>query len=268
MNTSINNQIILSQNNIIGELLQINSSITNQMNLLNQSLTNQLIQLNNQLLNNANLTTEQYNNLTIQISNIGSQINFTAINLQLADLNFSISQLQNTANAILSAQNQMNNTINNIYADLISLNNTMFVQFGITNALIIETYNNLTSQINYFQNLNINQFLIINQTLANITSQQNITQSWIQNIYNWLINILNPKIDNLTNNVNILLNQTTSVIIIYPNTNNCITGSDWILQARTVNENNIMLDNSQIYCIENNDVNGNNSMNYTFAIQK
>jgi hypothetical protein len=275
LNQSINSQITISENKIINTIIMMNASITAQMNALNASLTAQLINLNNQLLSNTNLTTEQYNNLTIQIANIANQINFTPINLQLAELNLSLSALQNTANTILNAQNQMNNTINNIYTDLITLNNTMFVQFGITNALIQETYNNLTQQI-----ANLNFTIDLTSIQANLTNLQNITlenQNWLTQIWNYLQGLANNIVginQTTITNQQILLqllnqtaNQTTQILLIYPTTNNCVTGSNWNLQAKTTNEFNTLQTNNQINCNTTNDVTGTNAMIYNPTIE-
>jgi hypothetical protein len=154
----------------------------------------------------------------------------------------------------------MNTTITKIYTDLQTLNQTMTSQFGITNALIIDSYNNITQQMNQLNLTMYNQYQTLNQTLANLENITQTNQNWLILIWNYLTGYLNTTITNI--NFNILqINQTlnnltqttpsnyTAVpITIIANTTDCITTSTWQIQALVLNQYNQPMNNLQTSC--------------------
>jgi uncharacterized coiled-coil DUF342 family protein len=262
INTSITNQITTSTQQVINTLLSMNTTLTNQITALNTTLSAQLTQLQDQIYSQTNLTNQQYMNLTNQINNLQNNIASCCINLSadLNNLNFTLSQLQNTANTLLAGQNQMNTTVTQIYNDLQLLNQTITSQFSITNQLITDSYNNITLQMNQINLTMYNQYQLLNQTLTNLENITTTNQNWLTIIWAYLAGYLNTTITNI--NLNILqinqtlnnLSQTTPTnltgvpVTIIANTTNCITTSNWQIQALVLNQYNQPMTDTQTTC--------------------
>jgi hypothetical protein len=265
--------------NYVGAIIAQINNLSSQINNLNYTVSSQISNLQTLIEQNSNLTTEQYNNITSQINILENNLYNACNNITTQINNLNISALINNTNDLLLLSYQINQTTTQTYAEINQLNNTMNLLFAETNNLIYQTYLNLTNQIN-----NLNFTTDLSSIQNNLTNLQNITtenQNWLIQIWNYIQGLgyqlffMNQTLNNINetttenqNLLNQLLNQTATFIYIYPNTNNCITGSDWILQASVVNDNAQIMTDTQVNCTQSNDVLGNDLMDYIPALQK
>ena len=97
-------------------------------------------------------------------------------------------------------------------------------------------------------------------TLENITNITATNQNWLTQIWNYLVNTLNFKIDLLLNQSNI----TTEAITITTTDNApCITGSTWEITATTTGHFQQLLTNTEANCTINTTTWGTENMTYT-----
>lgn len=271
LNTTITTQINQSKNEIIQTILSINTTLTQQINNLNTSITNQLTNIQEQINNATNLTTQQYQNITQQISTLQNTTNAQYNNLsqQLNTITLNINELNTTTQQILTLSTQINTTTQLISLDILNLNQTMNDLFATTNALIYQTYLNLTQQ----HNLTLQQILELNQTLTNLTNITTTNQNLLYQLWAYITGYLTNLIDQIntttTNNsfkLDLLLNATNlsiqSINIATTDNSPCLTGENWKINATTTGYYGQPLTNLQANCTINTTLYGLENMTY------
>ena len=89
----------------------------------------------------------------------------------------------------------------------------------------------------------------ININITDITETKNLAQQ----IWDYITNWLNNTINGMNNKLDIIINQTTNTQTIIPMTitataDDCITGSNWIIEAVVRGQYNQILDNNSVSC--------------------
>lgn len=252
-----NNQLLILANINLTDSRLINFTISTNQTLQQILYEMTQISINQTGINLTEITdylTSMNNNITINLGDIQNQLT-------------SISNQENITFAEIHSINQtINQNIMNTQNLIMSLNQTMINQFNITNNKIDNLELDLTNQlINLQANLSsqmneiMNYLIIINQTTIE-------TRNLAQQIWDYITSWLNGTINQIEYKLDILLNASnltiTPISITQNNNAPCITGSNWIIDARVTGNYGQILDNTTVACNITTDFTNNTMMSY------